>query len=286
MKRREFLATAGAAAVLSALPFRFAKASFSKPYKVLYYTRSAGFQHSVVARKDGELAFSEKVLTDLGKEYGVEVVCSKDGSVFDGDLDQYDAIALYATGDWLKPGKADNAVPVTEKGLENFLNAVKAGKPVVGFHAATDATGGPGPVSPYTQMIGGRFAGHGKQQEATNTVVPGFPGLEKLGKSIRMLEEWYTLKDIAEDMHVILVQETEGMEGQPYNRPPFPATWAKKYGEGRVFYTSLGHREDVWTSDVMRQIIVAAFAWALGEVDFDPVPNLKEVCPGANQLAK
>ena len=90
MKRREMLLSTGAAIVgLSAFPFRWAAAAGKKKQKVLYFTRCAGFVHSVVKRTGDELSISEKVLTDLGKRHDVEVVCTKDGRVFDGDLDQF-----------------------------------------------------------------------------------------------------------------------------------------------------------------------------------------------------
>lgn len=288
MRRREFLAAASAGAVLSTFPLRWTAGAFSKPKKILYFTRSAGFEHSVVARKGSELAFSEKVLIQWGKEVNVEVVCSKDGGIFDGDLDQFDAFAFYATGDWTKPVNRPNEPPATEAGVKRLLEAIAAGKGVVGFHAANDAFRSRGQeISPFVKMIGGEFASHGRQQEATMKVVsPKFPGCEKLGESFRMLEEWYAMKNLSNDLHVILVQETEGMTDACYQRPPYPATWARMHGKGRVFYTSLGHREDVWESDIMKQISLGGLAWALGLVDFDPVPNIAQVTPGANQLPK
>ncbi|MGQ9820463.1 MAG: ThuA domain-containing protein [Thermogutta sp.] len=288
MKRRDFLASAGAAAMLSAFPLRWTKGAFGQGRKVLYFSRSAGFQHSVVARQNGELAHSEKILVEWGKEYGIEVVCTKDGRVFDEDLDQFAAIALYATGDLTKPIPDRDEPPMTERGLKRFLDAVAAGKGVVGFHAAIDAFHSRGDeISPYIRMLGGEFLTHGRQQEAVMKVVsPKFPGMENLGDSFRMMEEWYAMKNLASDLHVILVQETEGMVDDCYQRPPYPATWARLHEKGRVFYTSLGHREDVWTSDIMKQITVGGFAWVLGESDFDPVPNIDRVTPGANQLKR
>jgi len=288
MKRREFLAAAGAGAFVSALPFRWTEASWSKPRKILYFTRSAGFEHSVVARKGKDLAHSERLLTEWGKEVNVEVVCSKDGRVFDGDLDQFDAIALYATGDWTKPVNRPNEPPATETGVKRLLDAIAAGKGVIGFHAANDAFHSRGDeISPFVKMIGGEFLSHGRQQEATIRVAsPNFPGCRNLGKSFRMLEEWYAMKNLADDLHVILIQDTEGMVDNCYQRPPYPSTWARMHGKGRVFYTSLGHREDVWESKIMKDLTLGALAWVLGEVAFDPVPNIKEVTPGANQLSR
>jgi len=81
---------------------------------------------------------------------------------------------------------------------------------------------------------------------------------------------------------VILVQETEGMRGDMYNRPPFPATWARMHGKGRVFYTSMGHREDVWTGEVFQQVLLGGLAWAMGNVDADVATNFPQVTPDAN----
>ncbi len=292
MKRREFLAGTGLVAVgLSGFPLGWAAAGQRKPRKVLYFTRSAGFQHSVVARKDGELSHSEKIMIEVGKQHDVEVVCTKDGRVFDGDLDSYDCFAFYTSGDLTKPiaDEKRNAAepPMSPEGYKRLLDAVAAGKGFVGFHAASDSFHSRGnELSPYVAMLGGEFITHGRQQEATMKVVsPKFPGAEKLGDSFRMVEEWYALKNFAKDLHVILVQETEGMQDACYQRPPFPATWARLHGQGRVFYTSLGHREDVWTNPLFQDLCLGGFAWAMKEVDADVTPNIDQVTPKANQLS-
>jgi type 1 glutamine amidotransferase len=131
-------------------------------------------------------------------------------------------------------------------------------------------------------MLGGEFIIHGVQQEATNRVAsPEFPGVGEINQSFTLMEEWYCLKNFAPDMHVILVQETEGMQGDCYQRPPFPATWARKHKKGRVFYTSLGHREDVWTNPLFEQILLGGLSWTMGRVDADVPSNMKEVTPEA-----
>ncbi len=67
--------------------------------------------------------------------------------------------------------------------------------------------------------------------------------------------------------------------------PPYPGTWARMHGQGRVFYTSMGHREDVWTNEEYFQpIVLGGLAWALGRVDADVTPNISKVTPGANVL--
>jgi hypothetical protein len=70
-----------------------------------------------------------------------------------------------------------------------------------------------------------------------------------------------------------------------YQRPPYPATWARLHGKGRVFYTSMGHREDVWTNSIFQQIILGGIAWALRNVDADVTPNIATVTPHADDKA-
>jgi type 1 glutamine amidotransferase len=58
------------------------------------------------------------------------------------------------------------------------------------------------------------------------------------------------------------------------------------HGKGRVFYTSLGHREDVWTNPIFHNLLVGAASWAFGAADADLSPNLSRVAPDAMQLPK
>ena len=95
MKRRQMLKAASAAVVgLSTFPLSWVTAAQAKKQRILYFTRSAGFVHSVVNRNGSPLSHSEKELTAMGKWAGIEVECSQDGTVFDGNLDRYDAIAM------------------------------------------------------------------------------------------------------------------------------------------------------------------------------------------------
>jgi len=289
MKRREMLkATALAALGLSAFPLRWMAAAEGKKQKVLYFTRSAGFEHSVVHREGDRLSHSEKVLTEMGKRAGFEVECTKDGRVFDGDLDPYDVIAFYTSGDLTRPNK-QGTPPMTPQGKQKLLDAVAAGKGFVAFHAATDSFHSRGgQIDPYIAMVGAEFLTHGAQQEASLVISSRFPGAGSLGcaEGISFTEEWYAQRNFAKDLHVILVQETKYMQGDCYQRPDFPCTWARMHGQGRVYYTSLGHREDVWTNPFFQTIVLGGFAWALKNVDYDVKPNVDQVTPGANQLKR
>ena len=63
--------------------------------KVLFFTKSSGFQHDVIKRDGDKLAHAEQILTDIGKEHGYEVVASKDGRLFEPDqIGQWDVFAF------------------------------------------------------------------------------------------------------------------------------------------------------------------------------------------------
>ncbi len=86
MNRRELLVRTGAAALtlgLADFPLGRAAEAGGRKKRVLMYSRSQGFQHSVITRpRQGELSLGERIATDVGARHGVEVVCEKDGRVF------------------------------------------------------------------------------------------------------------------------------------------------------------------------------------------------------------
>ena len=291
--RRHFLRTTAA---LSLGLASMLHAADGPKRKILFFTKSSGFEHDVISYKKGEPSFAEKVLVELGAKNRWEFVFSKDGSLFTPEyLKQFDALFFYTTGNLCEPG-TDTQPPMTEAGKQALLDCVAGGKGFIGSHSASDtfhtkneAKKGPEryqnfgeAADPYVKMLGGEFIKHGAQQSATMRCAdPKFPGLEKYAAGFDLKEEWYSLKDFRSDIHVLLVQETESMKGIEYERPAFPATWARMHGKGRVFYTSMGHREDVWTSPVFQEILTGGIAWALGDAKADVTPNLAQAAPGA-----
>jgi type 1 glutamine amidotransferase len=242
-------------------------------------------------------SFAEKQLSELGKENNWEFVFSKDGSKFAPEyLAQFDTVMFYTTGDLCSPG-TDKNPPMSLAGKQALFDFVKAGKGFVGTHSAsdtfhTDNESQKGPerfknhgdkADSYVCFLGAEFIRHGKQQVGVNKIVdPTFPGFAKLGDSFSFLEEWYTLKDFRPDIHVLTTFNEPALEGDDYKRPAFPNCWARHEGKGRVFYTAMGHREDVWTNATFRQILVGGLSWANGDAKApDMSPNLLKVAPGA-----
>ncbi len=322
MNRRELLQTAGGLALgagLSAFPFGWTPAQEGKKKRILMFTRSQGFQHSVVNRNDagkeyakgkarlgepGKVAHAEQILTDLGMNHGFEVTATKDGRVFvPEEIAKYDAFFFYTTGDLTNERATDGSPPMSKEGKKALLDAIAAGKGFVGSHCASDTfhsrgegrkNQAPEDRDPYIQMLGGEFIVHGDQFKAKMVVADKtFPGTMELS-DFELNEEWYALKNFAANLHVILAQDsTDGMaafdekkreRNAMYNRPLYPATWARMHGKGRVFYPSMGHGEDVWTNPTFQQILLGGIAWATRVVETDVSPNIEKVTPKASNL--
>jgi uncharacterized protein len=318
MNRRDMLRGSAAALAATAFPLGWAaRGDDKKKRKLLVYTRSAGFEHSVVKLDKNGDCLVNRIFKKLGQQHNFDVHCTKDGRIFLPEtLKEFDAIFFETTEDLTKEG-GDKQPPMPKEGKQALLDFVASGKGFVGSHCASDtfhsAERGfrnqePEKQDPYIRMLGGEFIRHGSQQKAWMRVVdPKFPGSDGV-KDFQLLEEWYTLKNFAPDLHVVLVQDTEDMlvanrkfdklkpedpEANPktikefdYQRPNFPATWARKHEKGRVFYTSMGHREDVWENPTFQQILLGGLSWAFGDVEADVTPNLKSVAPHADVLPK
>jgi type 1 glutamine amidotransferase len=297
MNRRELLRALGATAIgmgLKGFPFARPIEAAAQPKKILMFTKSSGYEHAMIKRTDGKLGPAEQIVTDLGKQHAFEVTATKDGRVFSSaDLPQYDAFFFYTTGDLTTEG-TDKNPPMTPEGKQRFLDLIHEGKGFIGTHSAADTFDTTGDrfdpnsqssLDPYLAMLGAEFLAHDAQQSAHLTVVDkNFPGTAPLGDGLDLVEEWYPFRSFQPDLHVITIVDTHGMQGPHYQRPPYPNTWARMHGRGRVFYTALGHRDDVWASPVFQSLLLGGISWSLQDVDAGVAPNIAQVAPDANQI--
>jgi len=261
-------------------------------YRVLYFTRTVGYEHAVIRRKGHELSLSESVLTGIGKQHSIDVQCSKDGRIFDGDISKYDAFVFFTNGDLTKPNKQDTP-PLSPEGKARFLDAIARGKGFVGVHGAcgtwridgSSPRSSTQPLDPFLEMLGSEFLAHGPIQKATLGIVSStFPGMQGIGEpshedgqgaklTAQFVDEWYAMENFAPRMHVIMLLYTSGMKGDCYHRRPYPIAWARNYHRGRVFYTALGHTEEMWRNEAFHQMLLGGLNWSLRKVDFDPAEN-------------
>jgi type 1 glutamine amidotransferase len=146
-------------------------------------------------------------------------------------LKNYDAVAFLST---------TGELPLPDS--DAFFKWIADGHGFVGLHSATDTLH----KSPqYIDMIGGEFQTHGMFQPKIPVfnVDPKSPLTAGWGNSVALNEEFYLIKNFdPKKVHMLLE-----LYQQPYTGAAevIPVSWIKSYGKGRVFYTSLGHRDDV-----------------------------------------
>ena len=165
------------------------------------------------------------VLKDVCRKLGPESLKNYDGVIF-----------ASTTGE----------LPIPDK--EGFLAWIKSGKAFVGLHAATDTFHD---WPEYLEFIGGEFAEHGPQLPVSCIVEdPEHPANKSLGKTLEIAQEeiYQFKKHNPKNVHELLALDKKPVITDP--QPGFyPVSWCREFGNGRVFYTSLGHREDVIDAD-------------------------------------
>lgn len=150
-------------------------------------------------------------------------------------LKEYDAVVFANT---------TGELPIPNR--QGFLDWIKGGGAFIGLHSAADTLRG---WPEYVEMLGAAFLHHGEQVgvECLNHD-EGHPATEHIGARWRIPQEEIYLFEKYEPSRV---HELLTLDSHPNEKVPghFPVSWTREYGKGRVFYTSLGHREDIWDAD-------------------------------------
>ena len=137
MNRRHFL-RATTAATLGGLVLGHTTHAAPAPRKILFFSKSSGFEHSVISYKKGQPSHAEKILLELGEENNWTFTFSKDGSLFNkAYLAQFDAVFFYTTGNLCEAG-TDGHPPMSPEGKQALLDYVASGKGFIGSHSASD----------------------------------------------------------------------------------------------------------------------------------------------------
>ena len=268
MKKLHWMLTAGLTLAVGGAWVCLAQSEGGKKKKILFYSQSFGFRHSVVQRPlTGEMAHAEKIFKEIATKAGYEVFISQDyNDLKDNQCKQYDAIVFYTSGN-----------PFINR--ENLLKWVHDGGAFIGIHAATDSfrdkdneKGIPG-WPDYVKMIGAAFEIHHAQRVATLKIdVPDHPATKMLEQGWKLEDEYYLFGDsFSTESSRLLVsvdtQKTSEDDLKAMGMKPgsvVPIAWTRTEGKGKVFYTSLGHREDVWTNPAYQKHQLGGIAWAMG----------------------
>jgi type 1 glutamine amidotransferase len=206
---------------------------------ILIVTATTGFRHS-------SIEIAELVLSELAPGAGSEVRFARTEEeiveAFD-HLDDYKVVMFVNT-----TGDLDVA------NRDRLLDWIRGGGSFIGVHSASD-TWHEWPE--YVEMLGGEFDYHPDQTTGTLVVeARNHSATAALDSPYEVFEEFYRFRSFDRDRVNLLLTLHDGDD-------VLPMSWFKTYGDGRVFYTALGHREEVWTSEWFQRHLSGAISWAL-----------------------
>lgn len=264
--RRLFLASVAALAAMPA--FAADPAAKAEKPRVLFITQSKGFVHGPVRREGQQLAGAEIAMTQLAQQTGkFEIDCSQeaDKDFTKKNLQNYDVVMFYTTGD----------LPIKQEDRDYFFNEwlKQPGHGFIGVHSASDTFHN---YEPYWDMVGGTFKEHPWSWEANIVLAihePDHPTMRPFGgASVPWTDEIYIYTHWQPEKVRVLM--SIDMEKTMLKRPfHVPISWVKEYGEGRVYYNNLGHRDDTWTKKPFLDSMLAGILWTSGRIDGPAEPN-------------
>ncbi len=227
-----------------------------KDVKILVYTKNGvGFVHDNIP--NSIIAFQE-----LGQRHGFQVDVSDDPADFtDENLRQYHALVFSNT---------NNDVFDTDAQRVALMRYIQAGGGFVGVHSAS---GTERKWTWFKQLLGATFYWHDVYQPFTVDVIDhSHPSVAHLKRRWHRPagDEFYYLKEMRVNLHVIAVNDAKTLKGENPKRldtfgDAFPSVWCQEYDGGRSWYTSLGHSKEDYLDEEFRAHLLGGIQWAVGD---------------------
>ncbi len=238
--------------------------------KLLAIGEEKGYRHEAVSH-------ALSTIERLGRETGLwdtfirtdtEALTKKKLEYNAKNLNDFDAVLFYTGG----------TLEMDDQQKADFLSFIHDdGKGFIGVHsAAITFTKWP----EFGEMIGGYYDEHPWGTFDAPVIVedPAFPGMAQWPLSFTIRDEIYQIKNFTRaDRRVIMRLDAAklNLDNPRVHRTDkdFAVAWAKMYGKGRVYYSTLGHVEENWDNPRFQQMFTGAIKWALGLVDADITPR-------------
>ncbi|MCE2391253.1 MAG: ThuA domain-containing protein [Proteobacteria bacterium] len=240
-------------------------AGFGEPdsVSVLVFSKTNGFRHAEA------IPAAEERVREIAARRGWRVFATENGAVFEeGRLAQVDVVVgNNCTGDNWSPAQK-----------QAFRRWVEGGGAFVGVHGAGGTRHAYWDWYQKT-LIGAGYLGHpmGPQfQRATLRVEnPDHPATRHLEPEWEFTDEWYSFlsnpRARGANVLVTLDESTYSPRMKMLGRdddlsmgPDHPIVWSHCLGEGRAFFSALGHRAEAYSDPRYARMIEGALVWAAG----------------------
>jgi len=183
----------------------------------------------------------------LGRIALHKILKSIDGIAFDHtrslekrarDFENFSALVVYI-----------HQVEISEKALDALNSFVSNGGGVLAIHSATASFKD---TPRFTDILGGRFIGHGPVKpfiitpvSPENEIFDGIP-------EFRVTDELY-LHDQQPDIEIHFTALHEGER--------IPMVWTRNHGNGRICYTCPGHRAVAFRIPEYQEVLIRGLKW-------------------------
>ena len=238
--------------------------------RVLAIGSVKGYQHDSVSN-------GLATIWKLGKETGLwDTFIRTDAQLLtkkklDGNaknLDYFDAVLFYTTGE----------LEMDDQQKADLLSFVRDdGKGFLGSHSATDTFY---KWPEYGEMIGGYFDGHPWNQFQAPVIVEDrdHPATRHFPPTFTILDEIYQHTNYSRDrVRVLMRMDPDKIDltrkGVKRTDKDYAVTWVRDYGKGRVFYSTFGHRDEVWDRPDVQKMWIEAIKWVTRATDGDASPR-------------
>lgn len=191
-----------------------------------------------------------KIIEQFLVEDGFEVEVRAGTSAFaDDHLGKFDLIVPILT-----------MVSIEKHELTNLLTAVRNGTGMGGYH------GGMGDAfrnePDYQFMCGGQWVAHPGNiiDYHVDVLATDDPIMEGIERFAYRSEQYYMHVDPSNE--VLATTTFNGEHAYWIDGVTMPVVWKRRYGEGRVFYSSLGHVASEFAVPEMKTILRRGLRWA------------------------
>jgi type 1 glutamine amidotransferase len=191
--------------------------------RLLLFTRTTDYRHDSIP---AGIAMVETI----GGEDGFDVDAHEDPSAFEqANLKRYDLVLWLSTCGTI----------LTEPQRGAFEHWLKAGGAFAGIHSAT-ASEYDWPA--FEAIIGARLDDHPEPQRATILVEDrDHPSTAHLEATWQWDDEWYNFRSNPRGRVRVLATVHEATYTGGRMGGDHPVAWSGRYGDGRTWYTALGH---------------------------------------------
>jgi uncharacterized protein len=249
----------------------------SKRKKLLVIGEVKGYQHDSVSHAMASLERwgKETGLWDTYIRTDSQLITKRKLEGNAKNIDYFDAVAFYTTGE----------LPLDDQQKADLLAFVREdGKGFIAMHSAGDTFY---KWPEYGEMVGGWFDAHPWNTFQAPIIVEDreSPMTRHLPKDMVIHDEIYQYKNFSRDKVRVLMRLNEDkidLKNKNVRRTDkdFAVTWIKPFGKGRVFATSLGHREEVYDLPEIKTMFTEAVKWVLRLTDdhtnSHPKPGLSD----------